>query len=156
MPRHHQKPSVRGGTQPQLRVGKLVRQVLLFLLFPTPVFAELCDKAVGENWGPEHGPVWLLNPVGFPTGLAVLTGVLVWVGVAKSGWPGFVCASLILVIVAIGFIPTNDPDPMWLALFKEGCISERTNLMNTYVLVVFGFAYAFLGFVARMRRAKTV
>jgi hypothetical protein len=153
---HHHKHSAPDGSQRPLRAGKLVRQVLLFLPIPTPVFAELCDKAVGESWRPEHGPVWLLNPVGFPIGLAVLTGVLVWVGVAKSGWPGFICASLILGIVAIGLMPTNDPDPMWLSLLKEGCISERANLMNTYVLVAFAFAYAFLGFIARMRRAKTI
>jgi hypothetical protein len=142
-----------GGSQLPLRVGELV---LLFLSIPTPVFGELCDKAVGESWLPEHGPVWLLNPVGFPTGLAVLTGVLVWVGIAKGGWPGFICASLILVIVAIGLMPVDDPDPMWLALLKEGCFSERANLMNTYVLIVFALAYAFLGFRARKRRAKTV
>src|ERR1700741_748361 len=108
----YQKNFASGGSHLPVRIGKLVR-VLLFLPFPTPVFAELCDKAVGESWQPEHGPVWLLNPLGFPLGLAVLTGVLVWVGVAKSGRRGFICAFLILGIAAIGLMPTDDPDPMW-------------------------------------------
>jgi hypothetical protein len=149
-----------GPSQRSSRVGKLMTHVLLLLTLPTPVLGEVCDKAVGESWLPEHGPVWLLNPVGFPFALVVLIGWLVLAGMSKSVWPGIIGAALLSLPVALGVADALTPDTeasdMWLAMLKEGCVSTRTQLMGTGVAAVFALAYALLGLRARYHRAETV
>ena len=123
------------------------------------MLAEVCDKAVGDRWMPGDGPVWLLNPTGFPWGLAVLTGGLILAGVAKGSLPAFTGAAFVWLYVVMGvasaLVPDKDANAMWLAMQSEGCVSTRTELMNTGVLAAFALAYMILGFRARYRHAKT-
>src|SRR5262249_44000752 len=61
----------------------------------SPAIAEVCDKAVGDDWRPGDGPVWILNPVGWPIGSAVVIGGLFLAG--RLRWVGYLGASVLML-----------------------------------------------------------
>jgi hypothetical protein len=120
--------------------------------------AEICDKAVGETWRSEDGPVWLLNPVGFPSALTILIGGLILLAMAKARrfqWFGYVVSAFLVLIAAIAvsadLIPQHD---IYLAQIREGCRSYRTDLMNVALFLAFALMYAWQGY--RIRRGAAI
>jgi hypothetical protein len=141
------------------RMRKLVRPllVLVLLFLPTTASAEICDKAVGEAWRSEHGPVWLLNPVGFPLGLTNLVGGLILLAVVRVQWLqwfGYGVSALLVLgnisLVLADLIPQHD---IYLAQIREGCRSYRTDLMSMGLTLAFAVIYAWLGYRVRRRTA---
>jgi hypothetical protein len=130
---------------------------LALLILPTIANAEICDKAVGDAWRREHGPVWLLNPVGFPFGLIFLAGTLILLAVVRIQWfqwLGYFVAALLLLgtflLIVADLIPQHD---IYMAQIREGCRSYRTDLMNVAVSVPLAAFYAWLGYRVRHRAA---
>ncbi len=130
---------------------------LLLLAVSRPAFAEICDKAVGEDWRRAHGPVWLLNPVGFPFGMTILLVALVLVARAKRSWPGYVAAALAVASAAslalVDVIPDHD---IYRMQVREGCRSFRTDVMQIALLVSFALAFGWLGFRSAVKNAKAI
>ena len=149
MARHQHRDRPASTSQRQFRIGELVRHALVVppLLFaPALASAEVCDKAVGEGWRSENGPVWLLNPNGFPIGLAILIGGLVLVVATKLRWFAYLVSAFLVFsaggIVFADLVPGHD---IYLAQIREGCRSYQTDLMDVGLIITFGFAYAWLG-----------
>ena len=113
----------------------------------SPAIAEVCDKAVGDDWRPGDGPVWILNPVGWPIGSAVVIGGLFLAG--RLRWVGYLGASvLMLAAIALLFADLIPQHDIYLAEIREGCRSLRTDLMDLGFLIVAAAAYGFLGYRA--------
>jgi hypothetical protein len=128
------------------------------LAFPTAAAAEICDKAVGEAWRSEQGAVWLLNPVGFPYALTGLVAGLIPLLIVKAPWLqwlGFAVSAVLVVIAVIvvtgDLIPQHD---IYLAQVREGCRSNRTDLMNVGLMLAIGVSYAWMGYRLRRRAAS--
>jgi len=116
------------------------------LMMITSAAAEVCDKAVGEAWQAEHGPVWLLNPVGFPIGLTLLICGLALVAVTRNRWIGIVGAVLLLLYAsALVFADLVPQHYVYIAQIREGCRSYRTDLMDLALIATFALAYVWLG-----------
>jgi hypothetical protein len=152
MARQHQRPSEKPPSHRQLRAGELIRHafasVALTLFFVPPAHAEVCDKVVGESWRSADGPVWLLNPVGWP--LALLVSGLLLVSIFKLKWLGYVAAALLLLYVLVFFCVDWFPDhQVYRYAIKEGCRSYHTDLMDAALMFCFALAYAWLGYRAK-------
>ncbi|HKY88250.1 MAG TPA: hypothetical protein VJL90_15945 [Pseudorhodoplanes sp.] len=118
-------------------------------LWTNAALAEVCDKAAGgENWRQDHGPVWLLNPVGgIPyTLLILILGLLL---AKRFRWIGYVAAFMLAANAAIlifaDLVPEHD---IYLMQIREGCRSYRTDLMNLGLISIFVIAYAWFGYRA--------
>lgn len=125
---------------------------LLVVLLSTPSYAEVCDKAVGEGWRPEHGPVWLLNPLGgTPFTLLILTAGLF---LARTfSWVGYLgSAALVSFAAALVFFDVIPEHDIYLMQIREGCRSHRTDLMDLGLIAAFAFAYTWLGYRAQSSR----
>lgn len=114
-----------------------------------PVAAEVCDKLVGEAWTPDHGPVWLLAPIGFPflhAAVAVVTVVAVWRRWTAVLAIAAACALLDAGLTGFG-LETRD---VHRAALREGCLSEATLRADVVLLLV---AAALLAYLARRSAA---
>jgi hypothetical protein len=147
-----------GPSQRRLRVRGLLRCALaapVLLSGTTLARAEVCDKVVGEAWLPGDGPVWLLNPVGFPTGLVLLLGGLALLLILGLRWIGCLGSALLLfaatMMVSFDLIPQHE---IYLAAVREGCRSYRTDLMNVGLYVALAAAYAWLAHRVRQKVAS--
>jgi hypothetical protein len=149
---HRSAASQAAPSRRQRRVGELSLHAgaLLSALVSSPAYAEVCDKAVGDNWLPSHGPVWLLNPVGFPFGLTIFLAGLLAVAFFRLRWVGYLAGTLLLLLAAISvsvdLIPQHDS---YLATLREGCASLLTDWMNVGLVGAFAVAYVWLGHRAR-------
>lgn len=116
------------------------------LVGATEAFAEVCDKgAGGDSWMPEHGPVWLLNPVGWPFGLVLLLAGLVLAAV-RSKWIGYAGAALIVSWIAVSiFVDLIPEHQVYRMQVEEGCKSLATDWAEVGVLALFALAYGWLG-----------
>ena len=143
MARGHKQPTERGPSQRALRV--LCGAAGVVAATSTAALAEICDKAVSEDWVSAHGPVWLLNPVGFPFGLSFLIASLVLVAVLRSRMLALVLialtASSIAVAVTVDLIPQHE---IYLMQVSEGCRSLATDWMDVGVLSAFAAALFWL------------
>ncbi len=155
MPRHHQPAKHPGGSQHQLRA--CVATFLSALAFISPASAEVCDKAVGNSWRVVNGPVWLLNPPGFPFGAMMLVSALLVVFVTRKAMLAYIAAGLALlsgmVILAADVIPQHD---VYLSELREGCRSVRTDLADVAILAAFVLVCASLGLRFRRHNAKAI
>jgi hypothetical protein len=116
---------------------------------PGAALAEVCDKAVGEAWRTGDGPVWLLNPVGWPIGiLALLAGLLLAARGAK--WIGYGVAAFLVAQIAVRLF--IDGGEMYRAQLDEGCRSLATDWADMGLLALFAMAYGWLGL--RRHRAE--
>jgi hypothetical protein len=131
---------------PDELMRRLFATIFLVLTGFGPAAAEVCDKVVGEGWQPSHGPVWLLNPVGFPVGLTILLAGLVLVAAVRSRWLGYSASGLVVLVGAtlifVHLMPEHD---IYLASIKEGCRSYLTDVIDVALLLSFACAYAWLG-----------
>jgi hypothetical protein len=146
-------------SQRQLRVGEAFRRAftaLATLLLSTPSYAEVCDKAAGESWRPEHGPVWLLNPVGgVPfTSLILVAGLFI---AGRYRWVGYLGSAILVAFAAVlafaDLIPEHD---IYLMQVREGCRSHRADLMNLGLMTAFAVAYTWFGYRAHRRAASSL
>ena len=132
----------------RLRFGLIAAATWL----PAEAFAEICDKgAGGDAWMPEHGPVWLLNPVGWPLGLI---GLLLWFVLAARGpkWVGYAGTALLAAWIAISLLDVMQQHDVYRMQVKEGCRSLTTDWAEVGLLTLFAIAYGWLGF--RRHRAE--
>jgi hypothetical protein len=119
---------------------------LLMLAAQTPAVAEVCDKAVGDSWRLEDGPVWFLNPTGFPTGLTILIGFLLVVTIAKRRWLAYLMSSVVIIAAAIAIFADLLPQhAIYLAQLREGCRSLPTDLLDVGILILFALLYVWMG-----------
>jgi hypothetical protein len=101
---------------------------------------------------PEHGPVWLLNPVGWPIGIiALLVGLLLAARGAK--WIGYGVAAFLVSQIAVGvFVDLLPQHAVYRMQVEEGCKSVATDWADIGLLALFAIAYGWLGF--RRHRAE--
>jgi hypothetical protein len=106
-----------------------------------------------ESWRASDGPVWLLNPVGWP--LALLVGGLVLTALLPVRWLGYAAAAIVALLLAVGFLLDRLPDAnhIYDLMVREGCRSQRTDLWNSLVLACFALAYGLVGYW-KQRRGK--
>lgn len=103
---------------------------ILSLLRVGPAVAEVCDKVVGEEWRPEHGPVWLLAPIGFP--IWPVAFLLVMATAVRRRWTKVLwlgALSALLVAVPAGVSGLEGDDVRRFAEI-EGCVSQVTTWAN--------------------------
>jgi hypothetical protein len=127
--------------------------VAVAIWLPAEALAEICDKgAGGDAWMPEHGPVWLLNPVGWPIGILALTiGLLLAARGAK--WIGYgVAAFLVSQITLRVFVDLLPQHDVYRMQVEEGCVSVITDWADIGLVTIFAIAYGWLGF--RRHRAE--
>ncbi|HKA74997.1 MAG TPA: hypothetical protein VKE26_24545 [Xanthobacteraceae bacterium] len=131
-------------------IGRQVMAAVCVLAVPTLANAEVCDKVVGENWRTADGPVWLLNPSGFPLGLVMLIGCLVLVLAARLWWLGLAVSALLasgsLLYVLVDLLPDQD---IYRAARYEGCRSYQTDLLDLGLRLFLAVVFAWLGYRAR-------
>jgi hypothetical protein len=111
-----------------------------------PAIAEVCDKAVGESWLPEHGPVWLFNPIGWPTGLTLIVVGFGLAAIFKSRWLAYLISALLAsgaVLAGLDLIQRHD---VYLSEIREGCRSVPTDLMDAAILLVLAAVFALFGY----------
>lgn len=156
MPRHHHhRTPEKAPAQRQLRAGELVRcgftAVFLMIILTALVHAEVCDKALGDSWRPSDGPVWLLNPVGWP--LALLVGGLAMVIFFRLPWLGYVGSAVLVLVLLVGFCidRLSDTAHVYEMMVREGCRSQRTDLLNGLMLACFAVVYGLLGYRIKSR-----
>src|SRR5205807_5307361 len=119
------------------------------LLISSAAVAEVCDKTVGERWQPEDGPIWLLNPVGFPLGLALLICGVVAVAIVGRRSIGYLGAALLMSIAAAGvFADLVSEHDIYLAQIREACRSYQTDLMDVALITAFAFGCGWVGYRA--------
>jgi hypothetical protein len=136
---------------------------LLALLAPVlvaaPASAEVCDKAVGETWQPNDGPVWLLNPVGFPYALLFFLGLLVLLVITRFRWLRWlayaVSSFLVLGAALLLFADLIPQHEIYLMQVQEGCRSYRTDLMGLVVSLALAACFIWLGHRSKQGAAKT-
>src|SRR5713101_4537489 len=131
-------------SQRALRAPQFVRYALAAaivgvatLLQQTAATAEVCDKAVGENWRPWDGPVWLLNPVGFLIGLTALVGAVALVVVTRQRWLGYVASGLLALVIVGDLSDIISLHEVYRYELKEGCRSVPTDLFDIGLLTTF-------------------
>ena len=118
---------------------------MALLVGVTQAFAEVCDKGKGgESWMPAHGPVWLLNPVGWPLGLIALVAGLA-LAATRSKWIGYGGAALLASFIAVHSGELVERHEIYRAQVEEGCRTLATDWADVGVLAVFALAYAWLG-----------
>ena len=129
----------------EARLGQTALSLLMIAL-PTSVLAEVCDKAVGESWSPSDGPVWLLNPIGWP--LAFIVGGLIVVFVFRLRWVGYAVSAILALYLLLGFYLDSLPDPAHFAemMLREGCRSRLTDLLTDLAVACFAALYGLLGY----------
>jgi hypothetical protein len=115
---------------------------LLFLaLALTSAGAEVCDKAMGDHWQPEHGPAGRLGP---GVALLLIGGLL---AAMRLPWVGYVGAALLIsyaaLIMFVDVIPNHD---MYRFQVREGCRSVALDVINTALYCFLAFAYWWLGY----------
>jgi hypothetical protein len=130
--------------------------ICALLSIPTLASAEVCDKVVGESWRTADGPVWLLNPSGFPFGLLFLAVVFVLVVAVKLWWLAYAVSALLVLgdvlYVLVDLIPDHD---IYRAAIYEGCRSYRADLMDVGLRLLLAVTFIWLGYRAgRFVRAK--
>jgi hypothetical protein len=130
--------------------------VIAIIALLTAASAEVCDKAVGDDWRSEHGPVWLLNPVGFPVDLTLLIGGLALVRITRQRWLGYVALGLIALSIYGHLYDVILQHQVYQFELSEGCRSVATDLLNVVLLIAFFGAFFWLdGALNRLpRRAE--
>ena len=119
---------------------------LALLSFRSAALAEVCDKAVGESWYPSHGPVWLLNPLGFPFGLSALVTGLVMIAALRRPWLAYAGSMMLaLYLASIAFADLIPEHEIYLAQIREGCRAYRTDLLDVGIVFVFAAMYLWIG-----------
>ena len=124
------------------------------LTLPSPAFADVCDKAVGESWMPEDGPVWILNPAGFPSGIVFFTLMVLLVLATKSRVVGILAAALAISYAAIHILDVVENHPVYRAMIREGCRSIPTDLIQIAIFTTFAALVSWLG--VRLSKKKDV
>lgn len=150
MPRHQRgNPQASPGSQRQLRVGEFLRRsaviVVAMAALSAPAYAEVCDKAAGEWWRTEHGPVWLLN-IAHPPLVTwfIIGGTLLFVSTIKSSWPGYLLAVVPALFALLGLSDVLAPDEHVIpATWHEGCRSIPTDLFDAGFYFFFALLLAF-------------
>ena len=136
-----------------------MRRILIsfaLVTFASPVAAEVCDKALGESWRQSDGPVWMLNPVGFPIGLTILIATLALLVITKSDWSAYVAAGLAMSFAALGIWDMIEDHFVYQAEIREGCRSIRTDIMQFALLTAFAAAYGWLGYRLSKKNVKAI
>jgi hypothetical protein len=143
--------------------------VVIVMLMPAPVLAEVCDKVVGEHWRRGDAPawtyvsrsvweflLWLALPVlvaelivlGI---LAILSAGYLFSSVRRVKLAACVCLAAYFVIVALFvFVDRVHPDYIMLGAAEEGCILVRIEWSGLGVPILFASLFAWLAF--RLRR----
>jgi cell division protein FtsX len=116
------------------------------LVGATEALAHVCDTTIGDAWRPEHGPVWLLNPVGWPVeAMVLLIGLLL----AAKGprWLGFGVAALIISLAAATVVLQLLPQPeIYRRELSEGCRSVVTGWADVGLMMLFAIATGWLAY----------
>ena len=120
--------------------------ISFFATLPSPALAEVCDKAVGESWMPKDGPVWILNPAGFPSAIVFATLTFLLVLATKSRVVGILAAALAMSYAAIHILDVVENHPVYQAMLREGCRSIATDLLQIGIYTTFATLVSWLGY----------
>lgn len=113
---------------------------ILSLLRAGSAVAEVCDKVVGEEWRPEHGPVRLLAPIGSAAFLLVMA-TAVWRHWTTVLWLGALSALLVAVLACVAGLEGGDIRRFAEA---EGCVSRTTTWADTLLALAVASLLAYL------------
>jgi hypothetical protein len=118
----------------------------VWLAGATEALTEACPRdAGGGSWKPDDGPVWLLNPVGWPVGPMLLLAGLV-LAATRSKWVGYAGAALVVSWIAVGiFVDLIPQHQVYRMQVEQGCKSLATDWAEMGVLALFALAYGWLG-----------
>jgi hypothetical protein len=137
-----------------LRARAIARASILgtALAVPSRAVAEVCDKVVGESWSPQHGPVWLLHPVGFPLGLTAIVSGLIIAALLRRAWLAYLGAVQLAIYGGIAVFADLIPQPeVYRSALKEGCRSVSTDIAEVALVALFALAYVWVGRRTRRR-----